>query len=105
MLNILGISAFYHDSAACLVQDGRIAAAQARNGASQAEDGYHLFGAGGDRGCDDTMEDWLQGKTPDVMIQKEKMKEVLRILREQRNSIQILTTDILRAIKRPHIYF
>ena len=27
MLNILGISAFYHDSAACLVRDGRIAAA------------------------------------------------------------------------------
>jgi carbamoyltransferase len=26
-MNILGISAFYHDSAACLVQDGRIAAA------------------------------------------------------------------------------
>src|SRR5262245_34153831 len=25
--NILGISAFYHDSAACLVQDGRIVAA------------------------------------------------------------------------------
>ena len=27
LLNILGISAYYHDSAACLVQDGRIAAA------------------------------------------------------------------------------
>ncbi len=27
MVNILGISAFYHDSAACLVQDGRIVAA------------------------------------------------------------------------------
>jgi len=27
VLNILGISAYYHDSAACLVQDGRIAAA------------------------------------------------------------------------------
>ena len=27
MTNILGISAFYHDSAACLVQDGRIVAA------------------------------------------------------------------------------
>src|SRR6266852_7205489 len=26
-LNILGISAFYHDSAACLVQDGQIVAA------------------------------------------------------------------------------
>jgi len=26
-MNILGISAFYHDSAACLVQDGRITAA------------------------------------------------------------------------------
>ena len=26
-LNILGISAFYHDSAACLVQDGKIVAA------------------------------------------------------------------------------
>ena len=26
-MNILGISAYYHDSAACLVQDGRIAAA------------------------------------------------------------------------------
>src|ERR1700676_2588819 len=26
-VNILGISAFYHDSAACLVQDGRIIAA------------------------------------------------------------------------------
>lgn len=26
-MNILGISAFYHDSAACLVQDGRVAAA------------------------------------------------------------------------------
>ena len=26
-MNILGISAFYHDSAACLVQDGRIMAA------------------------------------------------------------------------------
>jgi len=26
-MNILGISAFYHDSAACLVQDGRIASA------------------------------------------------------------------------------
>ncbi len=26
-MNILGISAFYHDSAACLVQDGKIAAA------------------------------------------------------------------------------
>ena len=26
-MNILGISAFYHDSAACLVQDGRIVAA------------------------------------------------------------------------------
>ena len=26
-MNILGISAFYHDSAACLVQDGQIAAA------------------------------------------------------------------------------
>lgn len=26
-MNILGISAFYHDSAACLVQDGRIDAA------------------------------------------------------------------------------
>ena len=23
-MNILGLSAFYHDSAACLVQDGRI---------------------------------------------------------------------------------
>ncbi len=27
ILNILGVSAFYHDSAACLVQDGRISAA------------------------------------------------------------------------------
>ena len=26
-MNILGISAFYHDSAACLVQDGTIVAA------------------------------------------------------------------------------
>ena len=26
-MNILGISAFYHDSAACLVQDGRLVAA------------------------------------------------------------------------------
>ena len=26
-LNILGLSAFYHDSAACLVQDGRIVGA------------------------------------------------------------------------------
>jgi carbamoyltransferase len=26
-MNILGISAFYHDSAACLVQDGRILSA------------------------------------------------------------------------------
>ncbi|MBW2282386.1 MAG: hypothetical protein JRG82_16730, partial [Deltaproteobacteria bacterium] len=26
-MNILGISAFYHDSAACLVQDGRIVGA------------------------------------------------------------------------------
>ncbi len=26
-MNILGISAFYHDSAACLVRDGRIIAA------------------------------------------------------------------------------
>src|SRR5690348_3006885 len=26
-MNILGLSAFYHDSAACLVQDGRITAA------------------------------------------------------------------------------
>ena len=26
-MNILGISAFYHDSAACLVQDGQIVAA------------------------------------------------------------------------------
>ena len=26
-MNILGISAFYHDSAACLVQDGRVRAA------------------------------------------------------------------------------
>jgi carbamoyltransferase len=26
-LNILGISAFYHDSAACLVRDGRIISA------------------------------------------------------------------------------
>ena len=26
-MNILGISAYYHDSAACLVQDGRIIAA------------------------------------------------------------------------------
>ena len=26
-MNILGISAFYHDSAACLVQDGRVVAA------------------------------------------------------------------------------
>lgn len=26
-MNILGISSFYHDSAACLVQDGRIIAA------------------------------------------------------------------------------
>ena len=26
-MNILGISAFYHDSAACLVQDGKIIAA------------------------------------------------------------------------------
>ena len=26
-MNILGISAFYHDSAACLVQDGKIVAA------------------------------------------------------------------------------
>ena len=26
-MNILGISAFYHDSAACLVRDGRIVAA------------------------------------------------------------------------------
>ena len=25
-MNILGISAFYHDSAACLVQDGRVVA-------------------------------------------------------------------------------
>jgi len=31
-LNILGVSAYYHDSAACLVQDGRIvAAAQPRS--------------------------------------------------------------------------
>ena len=27
MVNILGISAFYHDSAACLVRDGQIIAA------------------------------------------------------------------------------
>src|ERR1043165_8517061 len=27
VMNILGISAFYHDSAACLVQDGKIVAA------------------------------------------------------------------------------
>ncbi|MGB7490631.1 MAG: carbamoyltransferase N-terminal domain-containing protein, partial [Thermoanaerobaculia bacterium] len=27
MTNILGISAFYHDSAACLVQDGELVAA------------------------------------------------------------------------------
>ncbi|MBI4372605.1 MAG: hypothetical protein HY585_02610, partial [Candidatus Omnitrophica bacterium] len=27
MTNILGISCFYHDSAACLVQDGKIVAA------------------------------------------------------------------------------
>ena len=27
MVNILGISAYYHDSAACLVQDGKIVAA------------------------------------------------------------------------------
>jgi carbamoyltransferase len=26
-MNILGISAYYHDSAACLVQDGRLVAA------------------------------------------------------------------------------
>ncbi len=26
-MNILGISAFYHDSAACLIQDGEIVAA------------------------------------------------------------------------------
>ena len=26
-MNILGISAFYHDSAACLVKDGKIVAA------------------------------------------------------------------------------
>jgi len=26
-MNILGISAYYHDSAACLLQDGRIVAA------------------------------------------------------------------------------
>jgi carbamoyltransferase len=26
-MNILGISAYYHDSAACLVKDGRIVAA------------------------------------------------------------------------------
>jgi len=26
-MNILGISAFYHDSAACLIQDGKIIAA------------------------------------------------------------------------------
>ena len=26
-MNILGISAFYHDSAACLIKDGEIAAA------------------------------------------------------------------------------
>src|SRR5262245_53752734 len=26
-MNILGISAFYHDSAACLIQDGRLVAA------------------------------------------------------------------------------
>nr|WP_290846580.1 carbamoyltransferase N-terminal domain-containing protein [Henriciella sp.] len=26
-MNILGISAYYHDSAACLVQDGKIVAA------------------------------------------------------------------------------
>jgi carbamoyltransferase len=26
-INILGISAFYHDSAACLVQDGKIVSA------------------------------------------------------------------------------
>ena len=27
IMNILGISAFYHDSAACLVQDGKIVSA------------------------------------------------------------------------------
>ncbi len=26
-MNILGISAFYHDSAACLIQDGKVVAA------------------------------------------------------------------------------
>jgi len=30
-LNILGISAFYHDSAACLVKDGEIVAAVQEN--------------------------------------------------------------------------
>lgn len=32
MMNILGLSAFYHDSAACLVQDGEIVAAAQEEG-------------------------------------------------------------------------
>ena len=33
-MNILGISAFYHDSAACLIQDGKIVAAASAVGIS-----------------------------------------------------------------------
>ncbi len=41
-MNILGISAFYHDSAACLVQDGRIVAAAQEERFTRKKHDYHF---------------------------------------------------------------
>ena len=41
-MNILGISAFYHDSAACLVQDGEIIAAAQEERFSRKKHDYRF---------------------------------------------------------------
>src|ERR1044071_7521297 len=40
-MNILGVSAFYHDSAACLLQDGRIVAASQEERFTRKRHDYH----------------------------------------------------------------
>ena len=45
-MRVLGLSAFYHDSAAALVEDGRIVAAAPQTGSGGREEGSVLGGLG-----------------------------------------------------------
>ncbi|MHC4480730.1 MAG: carbamoyltransferase N-terminal domain-containing protein, partial [Planctomycetota bacterium] len=77
-MNILGLSAYYHDSAACLVQEGRIsAAAQEERFTRKKHD--HAFPASAIRYC--LAEGGIGGEELDAVVFYEKpITKFVRIL-------------------------